>query len=108
MIVASFQESSVIQLNETNSNDDNANNSLEKICSLRMKNLSNPLIGYLDINTLRNKIIDVREIFYKFSPDYFVFSENKLDESFPIYQFNIQGYEIRTRKDRDKIGGGLI
>ena len=51
-------------------------------CSLRMKNLSNPLIGYLNINSLRNKIIDVREIFSKFSPDYFIFSETKLDESF--------------------------
>ena len=95
-------------MNETHSNDANANNSLEKICSLRMKKLSNPLIGYLNINSLRNKIIDVREIFSKFSPDYFVFSETKLDDSFPISQFNIEGYEIRTRKDRDKNGGGLI
>ena len=44
----------------------------------------------------------------KFSPDYFVFAETKLDESFPTAQFEIEGYEIRTRKDRDKHGGGLI
>ena len=61
--IALFQESSVIQLNETHSNDANAYNSLEKICSLRMKKVLNPLIVYLNINSLRNKIIDVREIF---------------------------------------------
>ena len=44
----------------------------------------------------------------KFSPDYFVFAETKLDESFPTAQFEIEGCEIRTRKDRDKHGGGLI
>lgn len=44
----------------------------------------------------------------KFSPDYFVLAETKLDESFPTAQFNIDGYEIRTRKDRNIHGGGLI
>ena len=43
-----------------------------------------------------------------FSFDYFVISETKLDESFPSTQFNISNYEIRSRRDRDKNGGGLI
>ena len=60
----------------------------------------------MNINSLRNKI--VREIFSKFTLDYFVFSETKLDESFTISQFNIEGCEISTRKDRDKNVGGLI
>ena len=81
---------------------------MKNICSLRIKNLSNPLIGYFNINSLRNKIVDVREIITQFSPDYFVFAETKLNESFPTRQFNIEGYEIRIRKDRDKHRGGLI
>ena len=66
------------------------------------------MIGYLNINSLRNKIIDAGVIFLKFLPDYFVFSETKLDESFPNDQFYIEDYEIRTRKDRNKNGGRLI
>ena len=74
----------------------------------RLKYPTNPLIGYLNINSLRNKIIDVREVIGKLSLDYFVISETKLDESFPSAQFNISNYEIRNRRDRDKNGGGLI
>ena len=75
---------------------------------IRLKYPTNPLIGYLNINSLRNKIIDVREVFGKLSLDYFVISETKLGESFPSAQFNISNYEIRNRRDRDKNGGGLI
>ena len=67
----------------------------------------NPLIGYLNINSIRNKISD-REVFGKLQLDYFVFSETKIDESFPSAQFNIHDYEIRNRRDRDKHGGGFI
>ena len=67
-----------------------------------------PLIGYLNINSLRNKIIDVREVIGKLSLDYFVISETKLDERFLSAQFNISNYEIRNQRDRDKNGGGLI
>ena len=39
----------------------------------------NPLIGYLSINSMRNKISDIREAFGKLQLDYFVFSETKID-----------------------------
>ena len=71
-------------------------------------NPGNPLIGYLNINSLRNKMVDVREVFTKLMFDYFVLSETKLDDSFPLQQFYINGFEIRNRRDRDKHGGGLI
>ena len=66
-----------------------------------------PLIGYLYINSLRNKIIDVRELIGRLQLDYFVISETKLDSSFPSAQFHIGDYEIRNRRDRNKSGGGL-
>ena len=68
----------------------------------------NPLIAYLNINSLRNKIIDVGDIMSYLSPDYLVLSETKLDDSFPSAQFSIPDYEIRTRPDRHKNGGSLI
>ena len=39
----------------------------------------NPLIGYLNINSMRNNISDIREVFGKLQLDYFVFSETKID-----------------------------
>ena len=74
----------------------------------RVKFHNNPLLGYLNINSWRNKVTDFRIIFKDLSLDYFVLSETKLDESFPTAQFTLEGYEIRSRKDRDKYGGGLI
>ena len=74
----------------------------------RLKYPNNLLIGYLNINSLRNKIIDVREVIEKLSLDYFVISEIKLDKSFPSAHFNVSNYEIRNRRERDKNGGGII
>ena len=73
----------------------------------RVKFHINPLLGQLNINSLRNKLADFRIIFKDLSLD-FVLSETKLDENFSTAQFNLEGYEIRSRKDRDKYGGGLI
>ena len=53
-------------------------------------------------------MVDLRTLLNKFSPHYFVLAETKLDEGFPNSQFVIDQYEIRTRRDRNKNGGGLI
>ena len=68
----------------------------------------NPLLGYLNINSLRNKIIDLGEIIQYLNLDYFVLSETKIDSSFPSSQFAIDNYEIKARMDRNCNGGGLI
>ena len=74
----------------------------------RRQYLNNPLIGYLNINSVRNKIADVQIFIQNIPLDYLVLSETKLDESFPNAQFNLDGYELGARRDRDKNGGGLI
>ena len=61
---------------------------------------------YLNINSLRYKVVDLRRMLSKFLPHYFVLAETKLDESFPNSQFVIHQYEIRTRQERNKNGGG--
>ena len=81
---------------------------LEAFRKCKLQYPKNPAIGYLNINSLRNKIVDLREIMSDISLDYFVVSETKLDSSFPSAQFHINGYEVRARRDRDKSGGGLI
>ena len=74
----------------------------------RLKYPQNSLIAYLNINSLRNKIIDHRKIISYLQLDYFVLSETKINNSFPSAQFDMSGYEIRAKRDRDGMGGGII
>ena len=79
----------------------------------RLKFLHNPLIAYLNINSFRNKVIDLGENlkdldYLVFRPlDYLVISETKLHESFPNSQSKLNGYEIRARTDTLKQGSVL-
>ena len=74
----------------------------------RLPFLHNPLIAFLNINSLRNKVIDLGDILKNLPLDYLVIGETKLDENIPNFQFKLNGYEIRGRRDRHKHGGGLI
>ena len=74
----------------------------------RRKYVTNLLMGYLNINSLRKKIVDLREIILELSLASLVLSETKIDQSFATAQFYIKEYEVRARRDRDKHGGGLI
>ena len=49
----------------------------------RRQYLNNPLIGYFNINRIRNKIADLQIIIQNIPPDYLVLSETKLGENFP-------------------------
>ena len=66
------------------------------------------MCGYLNINSPRNKIHDLREIIHDTPLDYFVISKTKLDDSFPYAQLTMSNYEIRPWRDRDKDSGDLI
>ena len=81
---------------------------LQQLQEDKLKHCKNPLIGYLNINSLRNKITLLRVIMKTLPLDYFVLNETKIDESFPTSKFNVEAYGIRARRDRDKYGGGLI
>ena len=70
---------------------------------------NNLIIGYLNINSLRNKINDLRKICIKTQIRVLCVGETKLDQSFPDAQFHIEGYQYSTfRKDHKKNGGGKI
>ena len=60
------------------------------------------MIGYLSINSLRKKIIDLRDVLKHISFDYFLLSVIKL------YNWKISDYEIRARREGNKYRGGLI
>ena len=72
----------------------------------RVKYAKNLIIGHLNINSIRNKFLDFKELILS-DTDICLISETKLDDSFPDQQFHVNGYKM-FRKDRNKFGGGLI
>ena len=75
--------------------------------SIRIRNLNKIVIGHLNINSLRNNF-DFLVTQVKGYIDILMTSETKLDESFPIGQFLIDGYSVPFRLDRNENGGGIL
>ena len=63
---------------------------LHKLKLIRKVYLNNPIIGCLNLNSLRNKIHEVRQLFGDFSLDYFVLPETKINDEFPNSQFLLE------------------
>ena len=82
---------------------------LNDVKTLRLKDSPNPLISYLNINSLQNKTDALREITNNFPLDIFFIDETKLGDSFTHHQFKIDSYHFPLfRRDRNKFGGGKI
>ena len=68
----------------------------------------NLLFGYLNVNSLRNKITDLRKNMPYVQLDYFALIKTKIIESFLSARFNISDSEIRTRRDSKGKWGVVI
>ena len=86
---------------------DEENSPKSTLCKLRLANESNVIIGHLNINYLQNKFEALKHIIQG-KMDVLVLSETKIDDSFPLNQFLIEGFGIPFRVDRNAHGGGLI
>ena len=64
------------------------------LIDLRNRFPYNPLIGYININSLKEKVIPLREILSSAPIDVLCVDETKLDSSFPDHQFKIEGYQF--------------
>ena len=84
----------------------NSGNSYPQVQQHRLKTQKNVILGDLNINSLRNKIGGVEELIRN-NIDISLFSETKLDETFPNQQFKISGYKM-FRRDRNKHGGYYV
>ena len=91
--------------NNTESVDDTNDEFLRDLKLMRRNNAQNLIIGHLNVNSLRNKFLSINELLVK-NIDKLLLTETKLDDSFPINQFRIDGYRL-FRYDRNKFGGGL-
>ena len=74
---------------------------------MKIKNHDKIIIGNLNINSICNKFDSLKSIIPN-NIDILVITETKLDETFPISQFVIDGYKEPYRLDRNRKGGGIL
>ena len=89
----------------TNANDKGDPNLI--LSDIRKNNVGRLIIGHLNINSLRNKFEALKNLMQG-KVDIFIISETKIDESFPLNQFLIDGFSAPFRLDRNDEGGGII
>jgi len=73
----------------------------------RLKNPNNIIISYLNINSIRNKIENLKQLVTG-NIDILVISETKLDDSFLTSIFEIPGFHSPIRLDINSRKGGLL
>ena len=74
---------------------------------MRIKHVNKLIIAHLNINSLRNKFEFLVE-FIQGKFDILMISETKVDKSFPLDQFRINGFNAPFRVDRNINGGGIM
>ena len=79
----------------------------EKARSLKIGSPNKLIIGHLNINSIRNKFECLCDLIDG-NIDIFLVSESKLNDTFPIGQFLIDGFHMPFRRDRTDKGGGLL
>ena len=72
-----------------------------------IKHVNKLIITHLNINSLTNKFEFLVE-FIRGKVDILMISETKIDESFPLGQFKINGFNAPFRLDRSSNGGGIM
>ena len=77
---------------------------LNEICK---KNPNRIIIAHLNINSIRNKFEMLKEVVGN-KIDVLLISETKLDDTFPLNQFILEGFTPPYRIDRMAHGGGLM
>ena len=81
--------------------------SKDRLRKLKLDNPNKIVIGHLNINSIRNKFLFLKEIVDS-NIDIFLVSETKLNDTFPDGQFTMDGFHLPFREDRNDRGGGLI
>ena len=67
----------------------------------------NLIIAHIYINSIANKLEDIKPILSENYADILVVGETKIDDTFPQSQFQLPNYKT-FRKDRNCHGGGLM
>ena len=64
-------------------------------------------MAHYNINSVRNKFVEILPLLSAGCLDIFGLLETKLDESFPLDQFRVNNFKL-VRQDRDCYGGGIM
>ena len=75
--------------------------------NLKIKNINRLVIGHLNINSIRRKFDSLKTIVDS-NIDILVITETKLDESFLTNMFDIEGYTLPFRQDKNINSGGVL
>ena len=81
-------------------------NIFTELIDARKKHTKNFLICHLNINSLRYKYDEIKDILLDKVVDCLIISETKLDSSFKDSIFEVDGYKLQ-RRDRTDHGGGI-
>ena len=94
-----------------NSNDLTTHDPNFLLSKLRTKNKDRIIVGHLNINSLEKKFEPLVSLIQG-NLDIFLCSETKIDSSFPLGQFSVEGYSCPFRRDRctkgATRGGGIL
>ena len=90
----------------------NTNSKLKLSCithvrQIRSENIDNVIMGTLSINSLSSKFDDLKILIPRMF-DILILTETKLDDTYPISQFHIDGYSMPYRLGRNRNGGVVI
>ena len=77
------------------------------LSEIRKSSKDKLVIGNLNINSLSNKF-DQLKFLIQHKLDILVITETKLDNTFPLSQFQIEGFSQPYRYDRNRNGGGVL
>ena len=80
---------------------------ISRFKEIRTQNFNNVIIGNLNINSLAFKFDELRLLVTGIF-DILIITETKLDDTFPLSQFHIDGFSTLYRLDRNRNGGGII
>ena len=81
--------------------------SFKELNDFRIKQAKNLMTYHLNVNGIRNKFVEVTDILTNNNVDIFFLSETTIDESFPMAQFRITGFES-YRADRNSCVGVVM
>ena len=89
------------------SNVTQANDCISVLKALRSDNSNKLIFAHLNINSMRNKFGSFSTQ-VKGNIDALMVSETKIDDSFPVGNFVVDGFSTPYRLDRDSNGGGIM
>ena len=78
----------------------------EDLIKVRQDHMNKCIISHLNINSLKTKFIEIKELLVDKIVDFLIIAETKLDPSYRNSLFEVPGYKLE-RRDRDSHGGGI-